>query len=114
MYHYNVKLHCLELLLKGNIGKVLSVYINQQWVKKSSMIFFITSVVGRSGIKYGDRAYRHCLLEAGHIGQNFYLVSDAIGLKCCAIGGFLDQEINKLFDIDPNVEVALYILAIGK
>lgn len=114
LYHYNVKLHSLELLLKDNLKKVLFGCAGQKWIEKSSVIIFLTSVVGRSMIKYGDRAYRHSLLEAGHAGQNFYLVSSIIGLKCCAIGGFLDKEVNQLLDIDPRTEVALYILAVGK
>lgn len=114
LYHYNVKIHTLELLLKRNLKKKLIEIIGQKWIEKASVIVIITSVLGRSEIKYKNRAYRFCLIEAGHLGQNIYLVSTALNLKCCAIGGFVDEDINSLLDFDDNNEFASYILAIGK
>ena len=64
-------------------------------------------------MKYGDRGYRHVLAEAGHLAQNLYLISSALGLSCCAMGGYYDEEINNLLDIDGVGESIVYILAIG-
>ena len=45
--------------------------------------------------------------------QNIYLVSQALGLKCCALGDFDKELIHKLLDIDGITETAFYALAIG-
>jgi nitroreductase len=54
------------------------------------------------------------LVESGHIAQNFYLLSVATNLSCCAIGGYFDDALNKLLDIDGVNETVLYALAIGE
>jgi len=54
------------------------------------------------------------LMECGHIAQNLYLISEAMRLKCCAIGGFVDEEFNKLLDIQGQSEKTMYLMAIGK
>lgn len=47
------------------------------------------------------------------MGQNFYLVSTALGLGCCAIGGYIDKRINKLLDVDGIEESTVALYAIG-
>ena len=64
--------------------------------------------------KYGKLGYRYILLEAGHIGQNMYLVSEALGLKCCALGGTRDENLEKLIDIDGVTEAVVYGFAVGR
>lgn len=114
LYHYNVKMHALELLLKGNLKSDLLKITKQRWMKNAGIVLIITSVLGRSEVKYDSRAFRFCLIEAGHIGQNIYLVSTALNLRCCAIGGFIDKKINSLLDLIDNNEFTSYLLAIGK
>lgn len=114
LYHYNVKNHSLELLLKNDLGGQIFRIIKQKWIKKASILLIMTSVISRSEVKYNSRAYRFCLIEAGHLGQNIYLVSTALNLKCCAIGGFIDKDINSLLDFNDNNEFTSYLLAIGK
>lgn len=114
LYHYNVKNHSLELLLKEDLKDYLYKAVKQGWINKAGIVFIIASVLGRSEVKYKNRAYRFCLIEAGHLGQNIYLVSTALNLKCCAIGGFIDKKINSLLDFNNNNEFTSYLLAIGK
>ena len=68
----------------------------------------------RTILSYGDRGYRHILVEAGHLGQNIYLNSVALGLSCCAIGGYIDDKLNSLIDVDGLNESVVYVLAVGK
>lgn len=113
VYHYNIKLHCLELLQEGNFNREMFKYIDQEMIKDCSFIIVITAVFNRTKNKYGERGYRHILLEAGHLTQNTYLITTAMGVGCCTIGGFLDNEINKLLNIDGLSESAIYMAAIG-
>lgn len=114
LYYYSPSGHELTLLrLDNKIQAKIFRITHQLWIKKSNIVFIISAIVGRSSIKYSDRAYRYCLIESGHIGQNIYLVSKSLGLKACSVGGFVDNEINKLINVDDDVEVPLYLVAIG-
>jgi len=53
-------------------------------------------------------------MDAGHIGQNFYLISEALGLGACTIGAIFDDEINSLLEIDGLSETAIYVGVVGK
>ena len=114
LYHYNVKMHALELLWEKQFSEdELKKYFVDTWEVGAAVIFFLTTVFKRTQSKYGERGYRHILLEAGHIGQNLYLVSEALGLGCCAIGGTYDTEIEHLLDIDGVKESLVYTLVVG-
>lgn len=114
LYHYNVKENVLELLLKKDFGEWLAkVSGGQAWLKESAVVFIITGVLDRTRIKYGDRGYRYVLLEAGHLGQNISLLATELGMGSCALGGYIDSEVNKLLDIKLQKEVTIYIIAVG-
>ena len=117
LFHYNVKSNQLEIMLKKQfLKKDLKQIAGYEFVESSSLIIFMTSVFWRNQNKYGDRGYRFILQESGHIGQNFYLISEILGLKCCALGGFRvsDEEIEKILRIDGTTESLVYTLVIGK
>lgn len=115
LYHYNVKDNILELLLEKDLSNWLKNALGgEKWPLNSSLIFIITTVLDRTSIKYGDRGYRYSLIEAGHIAQNFHLLSTELTLGSCALGGFLDKEFDKLLDIDTQKEFTLYLIAVGK
>lgn len=86
---------------------------NQKWVEKSNAVVILSSIFGRSAVKYSDRALRYCYIEAGHLAQNIYLLATSMEMACCAIGGFLDRDISEILDVDPKVESPLYMIAIG-
>ncbi len=115
LYHYNVKMHILELLLEKSLSRDdCKKYFLDGWEAEAGIFVFMTAVFARTQSKYGDRGYRHILLEAGHIGQNFSLVSELLGLGCCASGGTNDGAIETLLDIDGVTESIVYTLVIGR
>lgn len=114
LYHYNVKRNTLEFLMEGNFQKFFKETTNQAWVENSSIVVIITGIFERTTIKYGERGWRYIWLETGHLAQNIYLVATALKLKCCAIGGFKEDELIKFLDIEETGEVPLYLLALGK
>lgn len=115
LYHYNVKKHALDVLWKHEFAdKDIDALFAYPWVKNAAVAFIMTSVFWRTQNKYGARGYRYILLEAGHIGQNIYLATEALGLKCCALVGTRDETIEKLIDIDGTTESIVYALAAGK
>jgi SagB-type dehydrogenase family enzyme len=98
---------------KQYLNKTISEIANQDWISKSNVIFLITSVFLRNQTKYGERGLRHIFLEGGHLAQNVYLIGASLNLKVCAIGGFVDDRINKILDIDGEDEGIIYVLAVG-
>jgi len=64
--------------------------------------------------KYNERGYRFVLLDAGHLGQNVCLMATAMNLGVLPIGGFLDDELNRLLDIDGVHESVVYPLLVGR
>lgn len=115
IYHYNVKEHSLEMQKEKNLrGKIYPQIIWQEMALTAPMILVVSAVFERNMMKYKERGYRYILFEAGHLGQNIYLVSTALGLKCCAIGGFDDDSFNGLLDIDGKEETVFYAFVLGR
>jgi SagB-type dehydrogenase family enzyme len=59
------------------------------------------------------RGYRHAFLEAGLIGERFYLEGGALGLGVCGVGAFYDDEAAALIGIDPAQEWVVHFVAVG-
>ncbi|MBI1999078.1 MAG: SagB/ThcOx family dehydrogenase [Parcubacteria group bacterium] len=114
LYHYNVKQHALETLWKRSFSSAdADSLFSYSWVKDASAVLVLTAIFARTQMKYGERGYRYILLEAGHIGQNIYLVSQALGLRCCALGGTKDGALEDIFNLDPEEESVVYAVAVG-
>lgn len=114
LYHFNIKSNSLEQLKLDSLKDFLIKNTGQPFVGDSSCVIILSAVLERTRIKYEERGYRFILMECGHIAQNIYLISEAMNLKCCAIGGFIDEEFNKLLDLQGQSEKTMYLLSIGK
>ena len=114
LYHYNVKEHALDTLWRRPFSKAdiaeLFVY---DWVGDASCALILTAIFHRDQMKYGERGYRYVLLDAGYIGENVYLAAEALNLKCCGMGGTLDENLEKLIDIDGISESLVHALILG-
>jgi SagB-type dehydrogenase family enzyme len=87
LYHYNLKDNCLEIIdAEEPKENTLQKCFIMGSAKEPAVALIITAVFARTQMKYGERGYRFALIEAGHLGQNIYLVSGALGLKCCGWG----------------------------
>lgn len=119
IYHYNSELHVLERLIDEE-GVALRNCIrdiftdSDLFVQNAGMIVFLSFVKSKSIPTYGAPAYKLALIEAGHIGQNIYLISAALNLKCCALGIPRVEPINVLLGLDGYNETVCYAVALGK
>jgi SagB-type dehydrogenase family enzyme len=101
VYHYAVERHALELLRTGDFRQeVFEAGLSQEMLKHASFVLALTGVFARVQWKYIDRSYRYILLEAGHLGENVYLVATSLGLAPCGIGAYFDDDINRLLGVD--------------
>ena len=77
-----------------------------------ALIFPITSVFARSAWKYGNRAFRYCCLDAGHLAEALMLAATAEGLRA-EVHVFEDAvAANELLCIDGEREGALCAVSI--
>jgi SagB-type dehydrogenase family enzyme len=115
IYHYNIEKHELEYLKKGDFSKIVAdACYGQRMVAKCAVSFIWTSIIERTRITYGERAYRFIYLDCGHLGQNFYLAAEALGLNACVVGAYYDDEINQILELDEKKEFAIYMGVVGK
>lgn len=63
--------------------------------------------------KYGEKAYRLGLLEAGHIAQNVVLLAAAWDLAALPICGFRDEELSGCAGLRYPYQAIVYVLAVG-
>lgn len=114
IYHYNVQKHSLEHVRSGQFQTELGrAFFYEEVFKNVSAQVIITGVLKRSYLKYGERSYRFMTLEAGHVGQNLVLSAVANNLGCLMLGGYIDDDVNNILQIDGVNESTLYGAAIG-
>jgi SagB-type dehydrogenase family enzyme len=114
VYHYAVAGHCLERLSDADIASQLgraSSY--ERLFKTASATLILTGILGRTQIKYQERGYRFMLMEAGHIAENILLCATALGLSATPVGGFIDDEVAALLDVDGVDETVLTLIPVG-
>lgn len=115
LYHLFLPEWELEFLSAGKLGPGLAhAALGQTIMAESAVSFVWTAVIERSAWKYRQRAYRYIYLDAGHICQNLYLACESLGLGCCAVGAFFDEETNQLLGVDGTEETVIYMAATGK
>ncbi|MGI0012432.1 MAG: SagB/ThcOx family dehydrogenase [Nitrososphaera sp.] len=115
IYHYSVKRNELECIKKGMFQNlVLRLCSYQKWIRDAAAVFFMTAVLARTMWKYNhSHAYRVILLDAGHLGQTFHLVSTNLGLAPFSTAATNDKAIEVALGIDGITEIPVYTVAVG-
>ncbi len=114
IYHYAVPAHELELVRQGDQrAAVTKAGLGQGHLGQANVCIVLSAIFQRLRWKYHERTYRYALLEAGHIGQNLYLAATSMGLGACAVGAFLDDDLNGLLGLDGEEEAALLVITGG-
>ena len=116
LYFYNPLQHQLELIQKGILLEPLMDAlpgVENDTLKQSCACIILGGIMPRVKFKYGERGYRFALLEAGHICQNLLLAAHAEEVGALPVGGFLDDELNKLLHFDGLNEIVIYLTIIG-
>lgn len=67
---------------------------------------------GRVATKYGDRASRFLLLEAGHVMQSLCLAAVAADVRIVPLGGFFERPIAAALAL-PKTDDVLYCAVVG-
>ncbi|MYT98776.1 MULTISPECIES: thiopeptide-type bacteriocin biosynthesis protein [unclassified Streptomyces] len=70
--------------------------------------------LGRLRERYGLRALRLGLLEAGHLAQSLLLTATALRLGTTPLGGFPDDLAHEVFGLDDLDQPLQYLLPVGR
>jgi SagB-type dehydrogenase family enzyme len=117
VYHYNADRHALDIVRREDRWEEFRHLVwlaDMEDVEKISMVVVVTAIFARCTMKYQDRGYRLVLIEAGEVGHNLALLASSLGLGSCLLGGFLDDGLSKLLDIDGVDEAPLLPIVIGR
>lgn len=115
IHRYVPERHILRPVLAGPAIERLTVAaLNQEFVRRSSVVFVMTANPDRSVWKYEDRSWRYFYLDAGHAGMNIMLAAEALGLGSCGIGAFFDTAISSLMLLETAREIPIYMVAVGR
>jgi SagB-type dehydrogenase family enzyme len=114
LYYHDLSRHALIPVKLGDLRSRIAAATHGQKICASAAVVFIwTAVVERSTSLCGERAYRYLYIEAGHIAQNTAIAAVALGLGSCQIGGFCDDALSDMLQLDGEHEPVVYLTAVG-
>jgi len=113
VYKYNPLRHSLILVKQGDFRRELwEASLRQDWVRDAPVSVVICAVFERTTSRYGERGVRYVHMEAGHAGQNIYLMAAALRLGTVAVGAFYDEAVSRVVGAQSGEE-PLYVFPVG-
>lgn len=116
IYHYNIEHNCLDVVSRGDRLSELKecIWFEDIEIDDAAVLFIVTAIFERSTLKYQDRGYRMILMEAGEVAQNMTLEANSLDLGVCLVGGFHDNNLSKILEIDGSYEAPLLPIVVGR
>ncbi len=82
VYRYDPYTNSLKVIRLGKFSSELGrAALDQEWVRQAAVNLVLVATYDRTTKVYGDRGIRYVHMEAGHIAQNVYLQTTAMGLE---------------------------------
>jgi SagB-type dehydrogenase family enzyme len=114
LWRYEPKRGGLAKVAEGDVRRDLArAGLDQAPLKRAPGIIIVVAKPSISAAKYGGRAERYCMLEAGHVAQNILLTAEALGLGACPMGAFRDAEVLDVLGLGDNY-LPLYLIPVGE
>jgi SagB-type dehydrogenase family enzyme len=116
VYRYLPLTHQLLYIFEGeNFEERLSdLTLGQKFVGKSAVTFIWSVIPYRGEWRYSTVAHKAMILDAGHVCQNLYLASEAIGCGTCAIAAYDQKKFDGFLNLDCEDEFVIYLAPVGK
>jgi len=113
MFVYNPQQHSLEETFSADIrGSLAIAALRQEVVANAACDIIVAGSTRKVAAKYGDRARRFMLLEAGHIAQNIQLQAVCLELGSVTVGAFDINQVRKVCKLPIDLE-PIYIICVG-
>lgn len=121
IYHYLPGEHALEVWNSNRDydTQLIRALCGQHFAASAPVLFVWSALPYRTEWRYGLKASKYILLDAGHMCQNLYLACGAIGCGACAIGAYDQDFLDELLDFAPGpssdsrYECAVYAACAG-
>ncbi|MBI3267601.1 MAG: SagB/ThcOx family dehydrogenase [Planctomycetes bacterium] len=114
VYHYDRRGHHLSRIVEGaEHAAWLARVPSMVQFEGGGLLWVLVGDGARVERKYGPRAFRFLLLEAGHLMQNLCLLSSSVGWCTLPLGGFFEKEIARELRL-PAGDVVLYLAVLGR
>jgi SagB-type dehydrogenase family enzyme len=103
VYHYVSRDHCLEqrCRLDGDPARKL-----RELLPGEAFIVGVSSIHWREAWKYGERAFRYCQHDAGHVIATLRYAAAALGWSAWILDGFGDALVAKMLGLDREQDFA--------
>lgn len=107
-YHYDRAAHALaDLAAPVTREQLAGLFPSLAQVEGGSLALVLAGDTRLVGEKYGDRAPRFLLLEAGHVMHSLVLAAASVGRSLVPVGGFLDEAVAAHLRL-PAYDAVLY------
>lgn len=114
LYHFEPASFSLTLLRKGDPRGHIAKALGREEEYSSTPFLLLSSLFWRSAWKYRERAYRYCLMDAGHVAGNVLALGEEKGWAPELFAGFSDPLLNELLGLKIEREAALSAISLGK
>ena len=116
LYRYLPLEHQLLALSReaGLAEQLAEAALGQAFLAMAPATFVWTTIPYRMEWRYDLAAHKVIALDAGHVCQNLYLASAAIGCGTCAVAAYHQELMDRLLGVDGNEEFTLYLAPVGK
>lgn len=114
VYHFSPPEFALRKLRAGDYRSVLREATGDEPAVTHALVTIVcTCTYWRNAWKYQARTYRHFGWDNGTLLANLLAVATALGMPAKVICGFVDDEVNRMLDVDAEREVAFSLVALG-
>jgi SagB-type dehydrogenase family enzyme len=115
VYHFGVHDFALRRLRRGDFrGELVRATAGEQAVASAPVVLICSSTFWRNSWKYQARTYRHCFWDGGTILANLLAMTAAHRVPARLVCGFVDERVNRLLGLEPQREVALALVPLGR
>ncbi len=95
-------------------GAFIQKALAKQFAMMSAVVFIWTVIPYRTEWRYGLLSPKLIAQDSGHLCQNLYLASEAIGAGTCAVASYVQDTIDALLGVDGEDEFTIYVAPVGK
>lgn len=122
IYHYLPENHELEIWEDRDDydTELAQAVCGQVFASSAPVLFAWAAIPYRMEWRYGLKAAKYMLIDAGHVCENLYLACEAIGCGTCAIGAYDQDSLDELLGFAPgpscerDYQCGVYLAPVGK
>lgn len=115
LYHYDPRGHGLDRLRSGDYRETIAEATGgEPRAARAEALLILTTTFWRNSWKYQNRAYRHAFWDSGTMLANLFAMGSASGVPAHLVLGFADEDVTRLLDLEPDLEAAVAIVALGR